>query len=96
MPALKGLGVAGASLAITLSGLVLAAPAADAAATGIYKNCTTLHTKWRHGVGKATAHDVTSGRPVTTFLHSNRQFRIAMSHNRGLDRDKDGIACEQA
>jgi Excalibur calcium-binding domain len=33
---------------------------------------------------------------VTTFLHSDRLYRIAMSYNRGLDRDKDGIACEKA
>jgi Excalibur calcium-binding domain len=31
-----------------------------------------------------------------TFKRSNRLYRIAMSHNRGLDRDKDGIACETA
>ena len=93
MSKIKGAGVAVASLAITFSGLVASAPAADAA-TGIYKNCTALHTRWAHGVGKSTAHDKTSGKPVTNFFHSNRQYRTAMNKNGGLDRDKDGIACE--
>jgi hypothetical protein len=33
--------------------------------------------------------------PVTSFKRSTRLYRIAMSYNRGLDRDKDGIACEK-
>ena len=85
--------IAAASLALPLSALVVTAPAADAA-TGIYRNCTALHTKWKHGVGRSTAHDKTSGTPVTNFYHSTRQYRIAMNRNSGLDRDKDGIACE--
>jgi hypothetical protein len=32
---------------------------------------------------------------VTSFYRSTRLYNIAMSYNRGLDRDKDGIACEQ-
>jgi hypothetical protein len=39
--------------------------------------------------------DKTSGTPVTNFKHSTALYLIAMSHNRGLDRDKDGIACEK-
>ena len=85
--------IAAATLAMPLSVVVVTAPAADAA-TGIYKNCTALHTKWKHGVGKASAHDHTSGTPVTNFFHSTKQYRIAMNKNSGLDRDKDGIACE--
>ena len=45
-------------------------------------------------LGKAGAHDKTSGTPVTNFLHSTKQYNTAMNKNRGLDRDKDGIACE--
>lgn len=93
MSILKKSVIAAASLAIPLSALVVTAPAADAA-TGIYRNCTALHTKWSHGVGKSAARDQTSGTPVTNFFHSNRQYRIAMKKNGGLDRDKDGIACE--
>ena len=85
--------IAVATLAMPLSVVVVTAPAADAA-TGIYRNCTALHTKWKHGVGKASAHDKTSGTPVTNFFHSTRQYNVAMNRNRGLDRDKDGIACE--
>jgi hypothetical protein len=29
------------------------------------------------------------------IMRSTRLYRIAMSHNKGLDRDKDGIACEK-
>ncbi len=85
--------IAAATLALPLSALVATAPAADAA-TGIYKNCTALHGKWAHGVGRAKAHDKTSGTPVTNFLHSTKQYNAAMKKNSGLDRDKDGIACE--
>ncbi len=47
-----------------LSGATVAT--ADAAATGIYKNGTALHARYPHGVGRTTARDRTSGRPVTT------------------------------
>ncbi len=62
----------------------------------VYKNCTNLNKKYPHGIGRAHARDRTSGRPVTNFTRSDRLYRIAMSYNRGLDRDKDGIACETA
>jgi Excalibur calcium-binding domain len=32
---------------------------------------------------------------VTDFKHSTKLYKVALSHNRGLDRDKDGIACEK-
>jgi len=60
------------------------------------RNCTALHRRFPHGVGKVGARDRTKGTPVTNFRRSNRLFRVAMSYNRGLDRDHDGIACEQA
>ena len=68
------------------------APSADAGS--IYRNCTALHTKWKHGVGKQYAHDHTSGVPVRNFYHSTYWYGVAQRHNSGLDRDKDGIACE--
>lgn len=63
----------------------------------VYKNCTALNKKYKHGVGKAGAKDRVSGRskPVTNFKKSTKIYNEAMSHNRGLDRDKDGIACEK-
>jgi Excalibur calcium-binding domain len=77
------------------------APAATGAAAipYLWQNCTHVHTKYRHGVGKVGAHDRTTGTPVTTFYRSTRLYNIAASYNvqRGynLDRDKDGIACEK-
>jgi hypothetical protein len=77
------------------------APAATGAAAipYLWQNCTHVHTKYRHGVGKAGAHDRTTGTPVTTFYRSTRLYNVAKSYNyaRGydLDRDHDGIACEK-
>ena len=61
----------------------------------LYKNCTALNKKYPHGVGKSGARDKTSGKRVTNFKKSTAIYKEAMSHNRGLDRDKDGIACEK-
>ena len=74
-------------------------PAATGTIPYLWKNCTHVHTKYRHGVGKRYAHDRTSGTPVTNFYRSTRLYNIAMSYNRergyNLDRDHDGIACEK-
>ena len=69
----------------------LIAGASGVGAQGSFANCTAMHTKYRHGVGKVGAHDHTSGVPVTNFYRSNRLYYL----NRRLDRDKDGIACEK-
>jgi hypothetical protein len=83
--------------AIACSGFVVAAlaSAATAAMPQAYKNCTTLNRPYPHGIGKDAARDHTAGEPVATFKRSNTLYRIAMQDNRGLDRDKDGIACEK-
>jgi hypothetical protein len=70
--------------------------ASSAATPRLYKNCTNLNKKYPHGVGRLRARDRTSGTPVTNFKRSTRLYNLAMSYNRGLDRDKDGIACEKA
>jgi hypothetical protein len=77
--------------------LVLAAPALSAPQRIPlrWKNCTRVNARYHHGIGKLHAHDATSGTPVTNFFHSTRLYTLAMSYNRGLDRDKDGIACEK-
>jgi hypothetical protein len=62
----------------------------------LWKNCTNVNKRYPHGVGKVGARDKTSGTPVTNFKRSGRLYRLAMSYNKGLDRDKDGIACEKA
>jgi hypothetical protein len=67
-----------------LAVFVALAVAASAAAKvpPLYKNCTNINRKYHHGIGRAHARDHTSGRPVTTFLRSDRLYRIAMSYNR--------------
>jgi hypothetical protein len=72
------------------------APAAGDLIPRLYRNCTNLNTKYPHGVGRRLARDKTSGDPVTNFKRSTALYLLAMRHNKGLDRDKDGIACEKA
>jgi hypothetical protein len=77
---------------------MLVAPAQSAmaapvhtAAVAKYQNCTKLHYKYPHGVGKSGAHDhVTSGKPVKNFKVSTALYNA----NKRLDRDKDNVACE--
>lgn len=84
------------ALVLSLAGTAGAADAAPAPRKPAWsKNCTALNKQWAHGVGKAKAKDRTSGKPVTTFLRSDKLYNQAMGYNRGLDRDKDGIACEK-
>ncbi len=67
----------------------------NTATPALYKNCTNLNKKYPHGLGKKGARDRTSGTPVTTFVRSTKLYNKAMSYNRGLDRDGDGVACEK-
>jgi hypothetical protein len=73
--------------------VVFAAIAAANASSARFANCSALNKRYPHGVGRYGAHDHTaSGRdPVTNFKRSN----VLYAANRGLDRDKDGIACEK-
>ena len=84
-----------AAFAATSVGGVAAAPGAKTTIPYLWQNCTHVRTKYPHGVGKRFAHDKTSGVPVTNFKRSTLLYLRAMSYNRGLDRDKDGIACEK-
>jgi hypothetical protein len=91
--------------------LVLLAPAVAAAAiigdggqpataaqavTAPWNNCTQVHTRYPHGVGRAGARDRVRGStaPVTTFKRSTNLYNLAMRNNLDLDRDRDGVACE--
>ena len=78
--------------------LVTAATAGAAGAIApAWKNCTRVNQTYPHGVGRVGARDRTTGAPpVTTFRRSNKLYALAMSNNKGLDRDKDGVACERA
>ena len=67
-------------------------PLVDVVPLTAYANCAAMHTTYKHGVGRSGARDhVTSGEPVTTFFVSTTLY----SANTKLDRDKDGVACEQ-
>jgi hypothetical protein len=91
----------GAVLAVLLAAPVGAAtdrtkgPTSVSLIPRLYKNCTNFNKRYPHGVGRRLARDKTSGEPVTNFRRSTVLYRRAMSYNRGLDRDKDGIACEK-
>ncbi len=95
--------VAGAVALAAPAGAAIQATTVEAAAQAqgviprLYKNCTNLNKKYPHGLGKRFARDhVTYGTPVRNFYRSTILYRKAMSYNKGLDRDKDGIACEKA
>ena len=75
--------------------LAFAVAPAEAATPLLYKNCTNLNERYPHGVGKLLAKDKTSGDPVTNFKRSTRLYVLAMSYNKRLDGDKDGVACEK-
>ena len=85
---------------VAVTGLLLGSPAAAIGSTkampALYKNCTNLNKKYPHGLGRVGARDHTSGTLVTNFKRSTKLYKLAMSYNRGLDRDKDGIGCEKA
>jgi hypothetical protein len=72
-------------------------PAVTGAVSSLWTNCTKVHTRYAHGVGRLHARDHTrSGTPgVTTFKRSTRLYNVAMTYNRDLDRDRDGVACEK-
>jgi hypothetical protein len=85
--------------AVLAAGAIICAGTPFAAAANAvvapWKNCTQVNKRYPHGVGKLHARDKTSGTPVRTFKRSNTLYYTAMRHNRGLDRDKDAIACEK-
>jgi hypothetical protein len=84
-----------ASLAVCALVCAAAAGSANAAIPPQWKNCAHVNNRYPHGVGKIGAHDKTAGVPATNFKRSTRLYRIAMSYNRGLDPDRDRIACEK-
>ena len=79
------------SLVAAMTAALLLGAAAPSYAATKYKNCTALNKVYPHGVGRAGAHDKSSGTPVTNFKVSNSVYAA----NSGSDRDKDGVACEK-
>ncbi|MFZ2242424.1 MAG: excalibur calcium-binding domain-containing protein [Gordonia amarae] len=61
--------------------------------TKYYNTCAALNERYPHGVARAGATDhVTAGkRPVTGYIVNTNIY----NHNKKLDYDNDGIACEQ-
>lgn len=87
-----------ASLAVAPTTVVASSADAVGVAARVpakWKNCTTVNKRLPHGVGRANARDKTSGTPVTNFKRSTKLYNEAVRANKGLDRDKDGIACEK-
>ncbi len=64
---------------------VLLLPGAASAATK-YKNCTELRKKFPAGVAQSVKSAGASGAKVSKSIYAL---------HKGLDRDKDGIACEK-
>ncbi|MGE0819448.1 MAG: excalibur calcium-binding domain-containing protein [Candidatus Nanopelagicales bacterium] len=88
--------VAGASLLIAAAAIAPATASsstiAPTAGATKYKNCTALNKVYPHGLAKSkTVKDKTSGVPVKNFWVNAKVYAV----NTGLDRDKDGIACEK-
>ncbi len=85
------------AVALLLIGGLAVASAALATMPSLYSSCAHFNARYPHGVGKVGAREhSSSGAPVTNFKRSNVIFAAAMSFNRGLDRDHDNVACEQA
>ncbi|MBA8793819.1 hypothetical protein FHX74_001424 [Friedmanniella endophytica] len=84
------------ALAVATVPVAVAPSQADAAGYR-YKNCTALHKKYPHGVGKSGAKDRVRGKtkPVTTFKRSTKIYKAVVKANKRLDADKDGVACEK-
>jgi Excalibur calcium-binding domain len=72
---------------------------AEAAKPKRYRNCTALHRDYPHGVGRKGARDHVRGstRPVRDFTRNTRVYNLNDGGFRehDLDRDNDGVACEQ-
>ena len=83
---------------VVACGLVISVPQqADAVSIVKYKNCKAMNAKYKHGVGKKGARDVSkSGRKTTTKFYRNTSLYNALyKKNKGFDRDRDGVACEK-
>lgn len=80
-----------AVIAIAVSSVVVAITPASAAGSA-YQNCNAMHVRYKGGVGKPGAVDRrASGHAKYAPTRSTALYNA----NKGLDRDRDGIACEQ-
>jgi len=64
-----------------------------------YKNCTAMHKKYAGGVAKSSkVHNTKTVAGHKVRAKSTYKPKVSASlyaANKGLDRDKDGIACEK-
>ncbi|MFT4125327.1 MAG: excalibur calcium-binding domain-containing protein [Gordonia sp. (in: high G+C Gram-positive bacteria)] len=58
-----------------------------------FRSCAALNRVYPHGVARVGAHDAVGRhqRAVRNFRVNNRVYAL----NRGLDTDRDGVACER-
>lgn len=91
------LGATAIALAVTLT---VAVPADAASTPKHYKNCAAVHQDYSGGIAKkgvttdtARAHGKVTHRKLKGHVeHSTALYTV----NKKLDRDKDGVACEQS
>lgn len=76
--------------AVITGTLVLSSTNAYAMPFKKFKNCTSLKKKYPGGVAKSTTSRNTGGAIKKTPKVNKKVY----NENKGLDRDKDGIACE--
>jgi hypothetical protein len=84
--------------AVPNAGAGAVGPSVGAAMPALYVKCANYNRKFPHGLGRAGASDETkstTSEPVTNFRRSTKLYKLAMTYNKGLDRDKDGVACEK-
>lgn len=88
----------GASV-MMLSVAAVAAPAAQAAPVTKYSSCAKLNKDYAGGIartGKAVNMKTVGGKKVLAESSQSPKVRADLyDRNKGLDRDKDGIACER-
>jgi hypothetical protein len=81
-----------AALALSIP-LALSVPvAAQAKAVHVYKNCTDVHKTYKGGIARTGAKDKRASGHAKYKPHVSTALYNA---NKKMDRDKDGIACEQ-
>lgn len=80
-----------AAVAAVVVALTCAVAAPAQAATPRFKNCTAMHKTYKNGVAKS-AHAATHARPAN--IRAPRVSAALYAAHKGLDRDKDGVACE--
>jgi hypothetical protein len=97
MRIVRTVGLAVTALALVVGSTVGTSSIAQAAATK-YANCDAVHRVYSGGIAKTsvTTNTVTSGGKVThrALKGTVKKDNALYTANAGLDRDKDGIACE--